>query len=72
MTAVVLALVLSMTANAEAADVEPVRVLLVTGVDHPAHHWRKTATAVREVLEKQGRIEVRIVEDPAFLASDTL
>jgi type 1 glutamine amidotransferase len=72
MTAVVLALVLSMTATVEAADVEPVRVLLVTGVDHPAHHWRKTASAVREVLEKQGRIEVRIVEDPAFLASDTL
>ena len=45
-----------------------VRVLIVTGVD-PAHQWKKTAPVLRDVLEHDGRIEARIVEDPAFLAA---
>ena len=50
----------------------PIRVLIVTGYDHPAHKWRQTAPAVRQVLEKDKRFEVRIVEDPKFLGSAAL
>jgi uncharacterized protein len=50
----------------------PVRALIVTGVDHPAHDWVKTAPAVRSILEKGGRVSARIVEDPEFLASDAV
>ena len=46
-----------------------VRVLLVTGVDHPGHLWKETAPAIRKVLEQDKRFDVRIVEDPEFLAS---
>jgi type 1 glutamine amidotransferase len=48
----------------------PLRVLLVTGVDHPAHHWKETAPALRALLEQDGRCEVRIVEDPNVLGTD--
>jgi uncharacterized protein len=48
---------------------EHVRVLIVTGVDHPGHLWKETAPVVRNVLEKDPRLEVRIVEDPEFLAA---
>lgn len=54
---------------AEPAKKEPIRVLLVTGVDHPAHDWKTSAPAVRGVLEKDKRFEVRIVEDPELLAA---
>jgi type 1 glutamine amidotransferase len=47
----------------------PVRVLLVTGVDHPAHHWKETAPALRGLLEKDGLCTVRIVEDPEVLGT---
>lgn len=57
---------------AEAGKPEsPVRLLLVTGVD-PAHNWRATTPALRTVLEQGGRIEVRVVEDPEFLASPAI
>jgi uncharacterized protein len=63
-------------ALAAAPDQEPqprrVRVLLVTGVDYQGHLWKETAPAVRKVLEKDRRMEVRIVEDPEFLASPAL
>ena len=45
------------------------RVLLVTGVDYPGHLWKETSPAVRKLLEQDPRFEVRIVEDPEFLAS---
>jgi type 1 glutamine amidotransferase len=48
----------------------PVRVLLVTGVDHPAHHWKETAPALRALLEQDGRCVVRIVEDPSVLGTE--
>ena len=50
----------------------PVRALLVTGVDYEGHLWRETAPALRNVLERENRCEVRIVEDPDFLASPTV
>jgi hypothetical protein len=48
------------------------RVLLVTGVDYPAHEWRKTAPVLKEILEQGGGTDVRVVVDPAFLDSAAL
>jgi len=50
-------------------DAAPVKILLVTGVDHPAHDWKKSAPAIRDLLEKDGRCVVRIVEDPNVLGT---
>ncbi len=49
-----------------------VGVLLVTGVDHPAHKWRETAPALQRLLEEDQRLDVRIVEDPHCLDSEAL
>ena len=49
-----------------------VRVLLVTGVDHPAHNWKVTAPALKRVLEQDGRCVVRVVEDPDVLATNAV
>jgi uncharacterized protein len=60
-----------LAAAPQGADVTtPVRVLLVTGVDHPAHNWKATAPALQQILQQDGRCTVRIVEDPDFLATD--
>lgn len=48
------------------------KVLLVTGIDYPGHHWQQTAPAVKEVLEEDARLKVRIVADPNALASPDL
>ncbi len=46
------------------------RVLIVTGIDHPAHLWRQTAPALAEVLGKDQRMKVDVVEQPEFLGTD--
>jgi len=48
---------------------DSIRVLLATGVDHPAHKWKQTAPAIRQVLEEDKRVRVRIVETFDLLAS---
>ena len=48
---------------------QPIHVLLITGVDHPAHQWRQTAPALAEGLRHDPRMDVRILEDPHFLDS---
>jgi type 1 glutamine amidotransferase len=45
------------------------RILLVTGDDHPAHHWKETAPVLQAALEKDRRLEVFVAQDPAFLDS---
>jgi len=52
-----------------AAAHKPIRVLLVTGVDYPGHVWQETAPELATQLRADPRIEVRVVEDPAFLDS---
>jgi type 1 glutamine amidotransferase len=47
-------------------------VLIVTGVDHPAHDWKQTAPALRTLLEDGGQCAARIVEDPEVLAADVI
>lgn len=54
------------------AEEKPVRVLLVTGVDYPGHRWKETAPVLRTVIEQDKRLEVRIVDDLEFLASDVI
>jgi type 1 glutamine amidotransferase len=61
--------VLVAAALAANAPAEPVRVLVVTGVDS-AHNWKLTTPALRAVLEEGGRCDVRVVEDPDVLATD--
>jgi type 1 glutamine amidotransferase len=51
---------------------QPARVLLVTGMDYPGHHWRQTAPVLAEALRKDRRLEVFTVEDPHFLDSAAL
>ncbi len=48
------------------------RVLVVTGIDHPAHNWRETAPALADVLRRDPRLDVNVVEEPQFLASPRL
>ncbi len=47
------------------------RVLIIANVD-PWHDGKKTAPVVQANLERDPRIEARIVEDPEFLASPLL
>ena len=54
------------------AGEDKIRVLLVTGNDYPGHEWKLTTPAVRQILEQDPRMIVRIVEDPEFLASPAL
>jgi len=54
------------------AKAAPVRVLLVTGIDHPAHKWRETAPVLRRAIEADPRLAVDVVADPAWLETGGL
>ncbi len=47
------------------------RVLLITGRDVPVHPWRETTPVLREHLEKSGKFEVVVCEEPLVLESST-
>ena len=47
-------------------------ILILTGNEYPGHPWKQTAPALAEILRKDARLEVTVVEDPAFLASPKL
>lgn len=53
-------------------DVKPIQVLLVTGVDHPAHDWNKTTPVICELLEKDKQFAVRVIRDPNLLESEAV
>jgi len=59
-------------ADARAAATKKARILLVTGVDYPGHHWRETAPALAAALGKDPRLEVFTVEDPGLLDSTAI
>ncbi len=48
---------------------EPIRLLIVTGHNHPAHDWRKTTAALIPVLEQDPRVFVNVTENPEDLAN---
>lgn len=49
-----------------------IRALLVTGHNHPAHQWRETTVALRDVLGADARFKLEVTEDPEFLARKEL
>ena len=59
----------ALVAVARGDDVKPIKVLLVTGVDHPAHDWKKTTPVICELLEKDKQFAVRVIDDPNLMAS---
>ena len=69
LTVLAMSAVWVVAATTPACGGDNVRVLLVTGIDYSGHHWKETAPAIRKVLEQDKRFDVRIVEDPEFLAS---
>ncbi len=61
---------MSRTASVEdQSETQTKKVLIVTGIDHPAHNWRQTAPALAEVLGEDPRMEVDVVEQPEFLGT---
>lgn len=51
----------------------PIRVLILTGEsDTQYHDWRATTAFLRDLLEKTGRFEVRVLEEPRGLTAATL
>jgi len=55
-----------------AANAEPVRVLIVTGVDYPGHPWRTQAVELRKALQASPLIDVRLAEDIEILGTDLI
>ena len=51
---------------------EPVKALIITGHNHPAHDWRKTTAALIPVLVLDPRIQVDVTEQPNDLAQANL
>lgn len=51
---------------------EPIRALIVTGHNHPAHDWRKVTAALIAVLEQDPRMVVDVTEQPEDLATDRI
>jgi uncharacterized protein len=60
---------LSFTAPSQAAEAAPkIKVLLLTGDDvMPAHNWRETSAATRDLLVASGKFDVVVCEDPGIL-----
>jgi len=58
----------------QAADDESAKakVLIVTGMDYPGHHWRQTWPVLAAALRQDPRLEVFTIEDPHFLDSAAL
>ncbi|MHC4726864.1 MAG: hypothetical protein ACYS17_06490 [Planctomycetota bacterium] len=52
------------TASVQDRESQTKKVLIVTGIDHPAHNWRQTAPALADVLREDARLMVDVVEQP--------
>lgn len=48
------------------------RILVITGRDVPAHKWREVTPVLREHLEKSGKYELAVSEEPLVLESSAL
>ena len=60
------------TASVQDSESQTKKVLIVTGIDHPAHNWRQTAPALADVLREDTRLMVDVVEQPEYLATDNI
>ena len=68
-----LAAALLISAAPEAKETtDPIRVLSVTGIDSAAHNWQERSEAISRILAEDKRFQVRVVEDPEFLATSEL
>ncbi len=45
----------------------PLKGLLITGNDHPAHHWKETTPVIKDILEKDSLSLITISTDPEIL-----
>lgn len=74
--ALALVTLLGLSATPVGKTAEPVsaraRILLVTGMDYPGHHWRETTPVLRAQLETDPRLVVTVIEDPHLLDSAAL
>lgn len=71
-TLIVLGLAVSCLAAPASRAEGKTPILILTGNEYPGHPWKQTAPALAEILRKDPRLEVTVVEDPAFLASPKL
>lgn len=55
--------------STEEDEGQPINVLIVTGMDHPAHKWRKTTPALKKELAKDQRMETDVLKDPYQLGA---
>ncbi|HVR76150.1 MAG TPA: ThuA domain-containing protein, partial [Planctomycetota bacterium] len=51
---------------------DPIRALILTGYNHPAHEWRSVTAALLGVLEQDPRAVVEVTEEPEDLAAPRL
>ncbi len=56
-------------APAASTESKPIRVLIVTGADHPAHRWYENSQVLRSTLASSERFDVRVSEDPEILST---
>lgn len=45
------------------------KILIITGNEYPGHKWRETAPLLCVLIARDKRLEISLVEDPAFMAS---
>ena len=57
---------------ASAAPPSGARVLLVTGIDYPGHHWRETTPVLVQALTNDAGLRVDVLEDPDRLDATDL
>ncbi len=48
------------------------RVMIITGQDYPGHKWRETTPVLKAAIAADPRLQVEVVEQPSFLASERL
>lgn len=64
LTFAIAAMAVAASARAE-EPARPVKVLIITGDTHPAHDWKATTPALRDVLSARGRADVQVTTTPA-------
>lgn len=64
-----LPLLLLLAAAPSRAQNRAVRVLILTGQTDPSHKWQETTPVLRGILEKSGRFEVRVTENPRAITA---
>lgn len=51
---------------------DPIRIVILTGLQHPAHDWRATTKELREILGLNPRMQITEFHNPEFLATKEL